>query len=154
MPMFQADDKPVDGTGTALNSLAAKPKSVGASGADEAEQLIITLRLATGEIEKVEKLDSGGKLREVPTDEAFELAGTDDMKGIETALDDAFEAGIVSMLDPESDAEESHGSDQSTEDLELRRELLTLIIGSEVRRRLLRRIAGRIILNKRIESKG
>ena len=143
--MFKSNDSPVECTGTAKESQAAKPKAI------EAEQLVFTLCVATGQIVKVETVDSAGKRHEVPTDEAVELAGKDDMKGIETALDDAFEAGIISMLDPESDAEES---DETAEDLRLRRELLTLIIGSEVRRRLLRRLAGRLILTKKIESRG
>ena len=146
--MFKSNDSPVECTGTAKESQAAKPKAI------EAEQLVFTLCVATGQIVKVETVDSAGKRHEVRTDEAVELAGKDDMKGIETALDDAFEAGIISMLDPESDAEESNESDESAEDLRLRRELLTLIIGSEVRRRLLRRLAGRLILTKKIESRG
>jgi hypothetical protein len=149
--MFKSNDSLVECTGTANESQAAKPKAI------EAEQLVFTLCVATGQIVKVETVDSGGKRHEVPTDEAVELAGKDDMKGIETALDDAFEAGIISMLDPESDAEESNESnesDETAEDLRLRRELLTLIIGSEVRRRLLRRLAGRLILTKKIESGG
>ena len=146
--MFKSNDSPVECTGTAKESQAAKPKAI------EAEQLVFTLCVATGQIVKVETVDSAGKRHEVPTDEAVELAGKDDMKGIETVLDDAFEAGIISMLDPESDAEESNESDETAEDLRLRRELLTLIIGSEVRRRLLRRLAGRLILTKKIESRG
>lgn len=152
--MFKSNDSPVECTGTANESQAAKPKAI------EAEQLVFTLCVATGQIVKVETVDSGGKRHEVPTDEAVELAGKDDMRGIETALDDAFEAGVISMLDPESDAEEcnesneSNESDETAEDLRLRRELLTLIIGSEVRRRLLRRLAGRLILTKKIESRG
>ena len=146
--MFKSNDSPVECTGTAKESQAAKPQAI------EAEQLVFTLCVATGQIVKVETVDSAGKRHEVQTDEAVELAGKDDMKGIETALDDAFEAGIISMLDPESDAEESNESDETAEDLRLRRELLTLIIGSEVRRRLLRRLAGRLILTKKIESRG
>jgi len=146
--MFTASESPVEGTGTAKESQGDKPKAI------EAEQLVFTLCVATGQIIKVETVDSAGKRREVPTDKAVELAGKDDMKGIETALDDAFEAGIISMLDPESDAEESDASDETAEDLQLRRELLMLIIGSEVRRRLLRRLAGRLILAKKIESRG
>lgn len=146
--MFESNDSPVECTGSANESQAAKPKAI------EAEQLVFTLCVATGQIVKVETVDSGGKRHEVPTDEAVELAGKDDMKGIETALDDAFEAGIISMLDPESDAAESNESDETAEDLRLRRELLTLIVGSAVRRRLLRRLAGRLILTKKIGSRG
>jgi hypothetical protein len=127
---------------------------MGTAGVGEAEQLVVTLRVATGQIEKVEKVDAGGNRREIATDEAVELAGREDMEGIENAIDDAFEAGIISMLDPEGDAEEFNGPDETAEDLQLRRELLTLIIGSEVRRRLLRRLAGRLILAKKIESRG
>lgn len=152
--MSKPTDAPVDGTGAAQEPQGAKPQAIGPAVVDEAEQLVFTLCVATGQIVKVETVDPAGKRHEVPMDEAVELAGKDDMKGIETALDDAFEAGIISMLDPESDAEEFDGSDEIGEDLQLRRELLTLIIGSEVRRRLLRRLAGRLILSKKIESRG
>jgi len=152
--LSQTNDSSVEGTGAAKESPGAKPKAIGTSGVDEAQQLVFTLCGATGQIEKVEKVDSAGTRHEVPTDEAVELAGKADMKGIEAALDDAFEAGIISMLDPESDAEETDGSDQIAEDLHLRRELLTLIIGREVRQRLLRRLAGRLLLTKKIDSKG
>lgn len=136
--MFQISDSQAEGIGAT----------------QKAEQLVVTLRAATGRIEKVERIDSGGKRREVAADEAVELAGREEMERIETALDDAFEAGIVSMLDPESDAEEFDEPDETAEDLQLRRELLTLIIGGKVRRRLLRRLAGRLILAKKIESRG
>ncbi|HEY2534909.1 MAG TPA: hypothetical protein VGJ20_44560 [Xanthobacteraceae bacterium] len=152
--MLQINDSPVEGIGTAQKSQCANSKEIGTSGVDEAEQVVVTLRIATGRIEKVEKVDSGGNRREVATDEAVALAGRDDMERIETALDDAFEAGIISMLDPESDAEEFNGPNETADDLQLRRELLTLIIGSDVRRRLLRRLAGRVILTKKIESRG
>jgi hypothetical protein len=108
-------------------------------------------RLGTAQVEKA---DPGGNRREVAADEAVELAGRHDMAWIEAALDDAFEAGIISMIDPGSDEEEFNERDETAEDLQLRRELLTLIIGSDVRRRLLRRLAGPLILAKKIESRG
>lgn len=152
--MFQINDSPAEGIAAAQDSQRAKTKAMAVSGANLAEQLVVTLRAATGRIEKLEKIDSGGNRREVATDEAVELAGRDEMERVEIALDDAFEAGIVSMVDPESDAEEFNGSDETAEDLQLRRELLTLIVGSKVRRRLLRRLAGHLIFAKKIESRG
>jgi hypothetical protein len=63
---------------------------------------------------------------------------------IEDALDEAFEAGIRSLLDPIEDDE----SPETGDEVALRRELLTLIVGAGVRRRLQRRIAERLLLSR------
>jgi hypothetical protein len=158
--MFTSCDGPVEEAGggrelqDAKQPQEAKPDATSAPGGDEAERLVFTLRAATGQILKVEKVGAAGKCGEIPMDEAAALAGIDNMNGVESALDDAFEAGIVSMLDPQSDAEESEQRDQTAEEMRLRRELLTLIIGSKVRHRLLDRLAGRVILSRTMESKG
>jgi hypothetical protein len=64
---------------------------------------------------------------------------------VEAALDEAFEAGICSVLDPGS---EDETPEETAEEMELRRTLLKLIIGREVRRRLQRRIVQRLILSR------
>ncbi len=71
------------------------------------------------------------------------LAGKQNHDEIEAALDEAFEAGIFSVLDPEG---EDEAPEQSTEEMDLRRVLLKFIIGREVRRRLQQRIAQRLVL--------
>lgn len=124
---------------------AAKREPTRPAAGEETEQLVFTLRPATGEVVRIEKVDSAGKRREIPKEETVELAGKQNLDEIEAALDEAFEAGIFSLLDPGSDDEPP---DETGEDVELRRILLRLVIGREVRRRLQRRIAQRLILSR------
>lgn len=67
------------------------------------------------------------------------------MHEIEVALDEAFEAGITSVLEPESD-DDANGI--LPEEIELRHALLKGIIGSSIRRRLQRRLVQRLLLSK------
>ena len=67
------------------------------------------------------------------------------MSEIEDALEEAFEAGIRSLLDPKNEVEERP---ETEDELALRRELLTLVIGAGVRRRLQRRIVQRVALSR------
>ena len=78
-------------------------------------------------------------------DETVELAGKQNLDEIEAALDEAFEAGIFSVLDPGGDGE---ATEESQEEMDLRRVLLKLVIGREVRRRLQRRLVQRLILSR------
>jgi hypothetical protein len=103
------------------------------------------MRAPTGEVVKVEKIDVGGNRHELTKEERTGLAGKNEVSEIEDALDEAFEAGICSLLDPRSEVEESS---ETGDEAALRRELLTLIIGAGVRRRLQRRIVQRLILSR------
>lgn len=113
--------------------------------AQETEQIIFTVNSMTGAIVKVEKIDSHGKRREFPKDETAALASKDTVHEIEVALDEAFEAGITSVLEPESD-DDANGI--LPEEIELRHALLKGIIGSSIRRRLQRRLVQRLLLSK------
>jgi hypothetical protein len=103
------------------------------------EQIIFTMRSATGEVVKVEKVDAGGNRHEVSKEEIVGLVGKNEVSEIEDALD-AFEAGIRSLLDQKNEEEEKP---ETEDELALRRELLTLVVGAGVRRRLQRRIVPR-----------
>lgn len=127
---------------------ATATRAMGAVASDETEQLVFTLRTATGEVLKVEKVDPAGKRSEVPLDEAVGLAGAEDIEEIDAALDDAFEAGITSMFDSEADLADC---DEPAEDLKLRRELVELIVGKKVRQRLQRRLTSRLIVSRNVE---
>ena len=118
----------------------------GRSGAaNETAQLIFTLNTATGAVTKIEKIDEAGKRREVQKDETVKLVGKDNFHEIEAALDEAFEAGISSIFQPEEEEEEGVESEEETE---LRRVLLSGIVGRNVRRRLQRRLVQRLILSQ------
>jgi hypothetical protein len=109
------------------------------------EQLIFTVNATTGTIIKVEKIDARGKRREIPQEETIALTDKDRLREIEVTLDEAFEAGITSVLEPNS-GPDSDGS--SADDSELRHALLEDIIGRGIRRRLQRRLVQRLILAK------
>jgi hypothetical protein len=110
----------------------------------EIEQIIFTMRTPAGEVIKLEKIDVGGNRRELSKEEIANLVGKNEVSEIEDALDEAFEAGIRSLLDPIEDDE----SPETGDEVALRRELLTLIVGAGVRRRLQRRIAERLLLSR------
>ena len=112
---------------------------------DGTEQIIFTMRPPTGEVVKVEKIDIGGNRRELSKEEITGLVAKNEVSEIEDALDEAFEAGICSLLRPTSEVEESP---ETADEVALRRELLTLIVGAGVRRRLQRRIVQRLILSR------
>ena len=112
---------------------------------DGTEQIIFTMRAPTGQVVKVEKIDADGKRREFSKEEITGLVGKNEVSEIEDALDEAFEAGICSLLHSASAVEESP---ETAEEVALRRELLTLIVGAGVRRRLQRRIVERLILSR------
>jgi len=112
---------------------------------ESTEQIIFTMRAPTGEVVKVEKIDVRGNRREISKEEIAGLVNESEKNEIEEALDEAFEAGICSLLDPRSEVEESP---ETGEEVALRRELLTLIVGAGARRRLQRRIVQRLILSR------
>lgn len=119
------------------------------AGSSEIEQLIFTMNASTGDVIKIEKIDTAGKRREIPEKETVALAGKGNLHEIEDALDEAFEAGISSVLEPTAGDEPG---DETEEETELRRVLLTRIIGRGVRRRLQRRLVQRLILSRALQD--
>ncbi len=141
---------PVEAKGTPREKEAQAPRreSPRAGGPEDTEQLIFTLRPATGEVVRIEKVDTAGKRAEVAKEETIALADKRNLEEIDAALDEAFEAGIFSMLDPGGDGEAAGEGGESAEELELRGVLLKLIIGREVRQRLQRRMRQRLVLSR------
>ena len=109
------------------------------------EQIIFTMRAPGGEVVKVEKVDAGGNRQELSKEDIAGLVGKNEVNEIEDALDEAFEAGISSVLDPDSEVEENP---ETADELALRRELPTLLVGSSVRQRLQRRIVQHVVLSQ------
>ena len=112
---------------------------------DGTEQIVFTMRAPSGEVVKVEKVDAGGNRHELSREDISGLVGKNEVNEIEDALDEAFEAGICCLLDPRSEVEERP---ETGDEVALRRELLTLIVGAGARRRLQRRIVQRLILSR------
>jgi len=111
----------------------------------ETEQLIFTVSSATGSILRVEKANSHGERHEIDEDATTALVGKHELREIEMVLDEALEAGITCVLEPTA-RDDSH--EISEEEVELRRELLTGLIGQGTRRRLRHRLVKRLILAK------
>lgn len=136
--MAAPDDGPAEMKGAPRErEQASKRGSTRPAATEKTEQLIFTLRSTTGEVIRIEKIDSAGKRHEIRESETIKVAGKPDLDEIEAALDEAFEAGIFSVLDPER-ADETH--EETVEEAELWRILLTLIGDRQIRRRLQRRI--------------
>lgn len=112
---------------------------------EEMAELVVTVNAKTGGVVKVEKIDSHGKRAEIANEELITLASEGGLHEIEMTLDEAFEAGITSVIEPESGDETNSMSD---EEVALRHELLAGIIGRGIRRRLERRLVQRLILSK------
>ena len=124
---------------------AAKHEPARHVASDGTEQIVFTMRAPTGEVVKVEKVDAGGNRHELSREDISGLVGKNEVREIEDALDEAFEAGICSLLDPSSEVEEDP---ETGDELAFRRELLTLVVGAGVRRRLQQRIVQRVILSR------
>ena len=114
--------------------------------AETAEQLVFTVNASTGTITKLEKVDAHGKHHEISVEETLALTDKDSLREIDVTLDEAFEAGITSVLEPESGGPDLEGF--SAEDNELRHAMLEEIIGRSIRRRLQRRLVQKLILSK------
>ena len=112
--------------------------------AEEEQQLIVTISKPMGGIVKVEKLDKAGKRQELAEEEWAKLAGEDEVEGIETALEEAFEAGIAVVLGDSYEDEEAYEDDEE-------RALRRLLIGGLLRRSVRRRILQRILLSRLLQ---
>src|SRR6516225_2435511 len=100
----------------------------------ETQQLVVTINPAMGGIVKVEKIDKAGKHEELSEEECGRLVGEDEVEEIEDALDEAFEAAVVSVIGED----QTEGEDEDDEEKALRRFLISdLLIPQAVRRRIL-----------------
>src|SRR6516165_10383825 len=105
---------------------------------EEIEQLVVTINPAMGGIVRVEKIDKAGKHEELSEEECGRLVGEDEVEEIEAALDEAFEAAVVSVVGEEDQA---GGKSEDDEDKAIRRFLIgDLLIPRAVRRRILHRL--------------
>ena len=98
--MVTPDDTAAKGGPREKEQLAPKHEQVRPAPGEGTEQIIFTMRAPTGEVLKVEKIDVGGNRRDLSKEEVAGLVGKSEESEIEDALDEAFEAGISSLLDP------------------------------------------------------
>src|SRR5215467_9242405 len=117
------------------------------------EQLVVTINPAMGGIVKVEKIDKAGKHEELSEEECGRLIGEDEVEEIQDALDEAFEAAVVSVTGEDDQAE---GEYEDGEEKAIRR----FLSGDRVRPRATRRqillrlqvsgkLRGRLLKNRR-----
>ena len=117
---------------------------------EEMKQLVVTINPAKGGIVKVEKIDKAGKRDDLSEEECGRLVGEDEVEEIQAALDEAFEAAVVSVIGDEDQAE---GEYEDDEEKAIRRFLISdLLIPRAVRRRILHRLLLSRMLRRRFRK--
>ncbi len=117
---------------------------------EEMKQLVVTINPAMGEIVKVEQIDKAGKHEELAEQELARLVGEDEVEEIQDALDEAFEAAVLSVIG-EGDRDERE--DDNEEEKAIRRFLISdILIPRAVRRRILHRLVLSRMLRRRFRK--
>ena len=131
---------------------APSTPAANAQAATRSERLAFTLDANSGEIVKIEAVDSAGHRRELSMTERQDLAKERPGGGVEALVERAFEAGIGRLLD---DEDENGKEDESeTEDeAGVRRILLKpLMEGTHARRALRREVLRQAIVKTLIND--
>jgi hypothetical protein len=114
----------------------------------EIKQLVVTINSAMGGIVKLEKIDKAGKHEELSDEECARLVGEDEVDEIQDAIDEAFEAVVMSVIGEEDQAERENDDE---EEKVIRRFLINdLLIPSAIRRRVLHRLLLSRMLRRRL----
>jgi hypothetical protein len=108
---------------------------------EEQQQVVVTINAAMGRIVRVEKTDKAGKRQELAEAEWAKLVGEDEAEEIESALEEAFEAGIAVVLGEDYEVEEAYEDDEE-------RDLRRVLLGGLLRRPIRRRILQRLVLSR------
>jgi hypothetical protein len=104
-----------------------------------ADTLVVTLRVGDGSVLKIEGVQADGARRELTAAEAATLLGDRPGATVQGLVQEAFEAGIVCILDDEQPGAPDEASGESQEDSMLHDELLDALIEHSPARRLLQR---------------
>jgi hypothetical protein len=108
-----------------------------------------TIEAATGKIIDVRSVDDAGQSIELTTDRRARLSEQIGEASLEDLFEQAFEAGIASVLGDDADTEAS----ESEEDATLRHEILQPMIEHSAARRLIRQeVLGRAIVGTLIRK--
>jgi hypothetical protein len=117
---------------------------------EQTQQLVVTINPSMGGIVKVEKIDQAGKHEELSEEEFERLVGEDEVEEVEDALDEAFEAAVVSVV---GDGNQAEGEDEDHEEKAIRRFLISdILIPRSVRRRILHRLLLSRMLHSRFRK--
>src|SRR5689334_14295401 len=76
------------------------------SSAEPQRKLLFTLDAATHQVIKVETINRAGAHRELSVQQSAELMGEDDLESVESAIDEAYEAGVAEGLGDADEAED------------------------------------------------
>lgn len=117
--------------------------------------LAFTIDIETGQILKLEKVDSTGAHLELSDDETASLAASKGAPSLEAMIEQAFEAGFSCLLDQRQERVRARDRDAEESDLEreLRRTLLLSLIEKTPAQHLLdRNLLSRAILRTAIEQ--
>jgi hypothetical protein len=118
---------------------------------EEMKQLVVTINPAVGGIVKVEKIDKAGKHEELSDEECARLVGEDEVEEIQDALEEAFEAAVMSVIGEEDQTEREN---EDEEEKAIRRFLINdFLIPRAVRRRILHRLLLSRLLRRRLRQR-
>ena len=121
---------------------------------DLSDLLTLTIDVKTGQIVKIESVDSTGAHHELSDEEKANLARQKNKSTVEAIIEQAFEAGIASVLGDGGEEEdlEEEDSIESEKDANLRQLLLRPLIENSAAKRLIRRdVLSRAILKTLID---
>jgi hypothetical protein len=112
-----------------------------------------TIEAATGKIIAVRSVDDAGEASELTTDRRAWLSEQIGEASLEDLFEQAFEAGIASVLGEDEEAEADADASESEEDVALRHQILQPMIEHSAARRLMRQeILGRAIVGTLIRK--
>ena len=136
-----ASDK--KGSGSKSSAQTSKPVS-------DLDLLTVTIHAKTGQIVKIEGVDSAGRHHELSDEEKTNLAREKSKATLEDIIEQAFEAGIACVLGDEDGKDDSP---ESAKDADLRRLLVRPLIEDGAAKRLMQRgILNRAMLTTLIQN--
>lgn len=113
------------------------------AGAAEELQILVTINAPIGRVVKAEKIDKAGKHHELTQEEWANLIGVDETEDVDTALKEAFEAGVAVVLGEENEGDDGY---DDKEEWALRQFLVGRLFRRSVRNQILHRLlAGRVL---------
>jgi len=135
---------------TAKKGPGAKSFSAASEPVVHPDLLTFTIQARTGQIVKIESVDSAGAHHELSDEEKTNLAKEKSKATVEDMLEQAFEAGIACVL---GDADSEGDPPESAKDADLRRLLLRPLIEDGAAKRLMQSdILSRAMLTSLIQN--
>jgi hypothetical protein len=134
--MTTTDHTPGNPKGADKKGSGPKSSSHGSEPAPGLDLLTVTFQAKTGQIVKIEGVNSSGAHHELSDEEKASLANATGNATLEAVIEQAFEAGIACVLGDEADEDDPS---ESEKDANLARLLLQPLIESSAAKRLMRR---------------